>query len=65
MEQKKLKALEELVKKNFCFLEVAKSIVGCSYINESFCPKVCKFYKQTYPDSNMKGDSYEKCPDSK
>ena len=48
MEIKKLPkvALEELIKKNFCYSENSKAIMGCSYITEKFCPKTCEYCRR-------------------
>ena len=35
------KALEQLIKENFCGKQ---SVVGCDYANEIWCPKTCGFY---------------------
>ncbi|KKK51778.1 hypothetical protein LCGC14_3111530 [marine sediment metagenome] len=37
------KALEELIKANMCESENAKTIVGCAYINRTWCPRNCKY----------------------
>jgi len=41
LEQKELKSLEEVVKKTFCN---KRSVVGCGYHKEIWCPNTCGFY---------------------